>query len=118
MTKRLVTAIVLLLISLSLSLYSLNFVHKEVTFTVSLIEDGTDVFSASKELLSRWEQSKLRFALLLKHTDVDRIERYYLELSDAVNDENEEKISELLTSLRAYLIVTADAEKPECENIF
>lgn len=118
MTKRLILSVVFLLSALSLSLFSVGRVHREINAVLYEIDTNEDIYSCARNVLGMRESNERVFALFLKHTDADMIDRLHIELSFALEKGNDEKITLLLSEIYAFLSVTGEGEKVKSENIF
>ena len=118
MTKRLILSVIFLLSALTLSLISVGRVHREINAVLYEIDTNEDIFSCAENVLSLRESNERVFALFLKHTDADMIDRLHIELSFALKARNEEKITILLSEIYAFLSVTSEGERVKTENIF
>lgn len=118
MTGRLTIALILLITSFFVSLFSLSFVVDEINESIEVISSDEDVFTRTELLTEKWSRERKMFSILLKHADVDTIDRFYLEIKYACERNDKEKAEEILAQLKACLIVTAETEKLKTENIF
>ncbi len=118
MTKRLVLSVVFLLSALSLSLFSVGRVHREINAVLYEIDTNEDIYSCARNVLGMRQSNERVFSLFLKHTDADMIDRLHIELSFALEKRNDEKITLLLSEIYAFLSVTGEGEKVKSENIF
>lgn len=123
MAKRLIIAALFLILSFSVSflshIYFVNTSEKIISEIDSAVySDEADGAEHIESLLSLWEKNKNYFAILLKHSDADTVDRYFLELSSLRENGDADSIFSLLTELKAFVRVTLDGEKPKIENIF
>ncbi|MBQ6898683.1 MAG: hypothetical protein IJN70_06845 [Clostridia bacterium] len=118
MTKRLILSVVFLLSALSLSLFSVGRVHREINAVLYEIDTNEDIYSCARNVLGMRQSNERVFSLFLKHTDADMIDRLHIELSFALEKRNDEKITLLLSEIYAFLSVTGEGEKVKSENIF
>ena len=118
MTRRLVTALVLLFSSLFLCIFSVKYVIKEIENNIEIILSDEDISEKSQLLIDGWQKNRRIFAVFLKHTDADFIEQKYLELERACKSNSFTAADEILGELYSYLLVTKEAEKLRVENIF
>ena len=118
MTKRLITALVLLSSSLMLCILSVKFLVNEIDNSIEIILSDNQISEKSRLLNEHWQKNGRVFSVFLKHTDADFLERNFIELENACAMGNTEKAEEIISQLYAYLAVTAEAEKLRVENIF
>ncbi len=125
MAKRIIAALCLIILSLSLAVGSYLYIKNTSAKIISAADNVTEKILDSKafsdevlELLTMWDRHSGLFGIILKHSDADVIGRYFLELESASEGADSEKIYALLTELKAFLTVTVNGEAPAMENIF
>ncbi len=124
MLKRLLLSGVLIITAAALSISSFFYIRtvsedmlERTDEIVGLYENGEDFFYETKELINRWNENSLLFGIVLKHTDADSLDRYFLILENTLRKDNVTFIR-TLRELRAFLTVCLDGEKPRADNIF
>ena len=123
MTKRLVIAALFLSIALTGSLLSYFYIQDTFSEIGELAykayySDESGIDAASKKLIEKWKEKQRAVAVILKHTDADTLEKFFLLLEKFRNSDDEEFLRRTLGELIAFLEVTAEGEKAEIENIF
>lgn len=85
---------------------------------ISLYENGESCFYETKELLEVWNENKLLFGVILKHTDVDTLDRYFILTEKTLDMKDEAAFIDNLRELEAFLSVCMGGEKLRLDNIF
>lgn len=124
MLKRLLLSGVLIITAAALCISSflyIRFVSEDMLERtdriLTLYENEEDFFYETKELIDTWNDNSLLFGIVLKHTDADSLDRYFLMLESTLQEDNVTFIRTLI-ELRAFLKVCLDGEKPRADNIF
>jgi len=118
MTKRLVVAFAFLFTAFAVSFFAVRHIEREIEAVLTEIESTQDVFLCAGNILGLRDENEKSFSLFLKHTDADMIDRLHLQLKAALERQDEETVTRLLTEIYAFLYVTAEGEKVKTENIF
>ncbi len=125
MSKRLVVALCLILVAFiigTLSYLYLKNTSEKIIETARIIGEKNladeDFSEEYIELDNLWKKHSTAFSAMLKHSDADVIERYFIVLSDAVKNGDNEIITVIISELCAFLRVTVHGEAPKIENIF
>ena len=125
MGKRIVAALSLMLISLSFAVFSYFYIRntgeKIISQTYALTEnclEGESLYESSSELFSLWDRHSRWFAVILKHSDADTVNGYFIRLKDAVRYSDKEEICSVSLELCAFLSIVVKGEAPVIENIF
>lgn len=123
MTKRLVIAALFLTVSLTGSLIAYFYIQtvfgemSELAETAYCSEEA-DFIPSTEKLLEKWQGNRRTIAVILKHTDADTLEKYFLLLEKFKDSDDTEFLRRTLGELIAFIKVTAEGEKAEIENIF
>ena len=124
MLKRLLLSGVLIITAAALCISSFVYIRsvsedmlERADRIISLYEGGDEFLYEAKELIDKWNENSLMFGIVLKHTDADSLDRYFLVLENTVNADKVTFIR-TLRELRAFLIVCLEGEKPRADNIF
>ena len=118
MTKRLLVAVVFLLVSFIASFSALDTVERKIEEVLTVIEENEDVFVCAEKILVLREDNEKIFALFLKHADADMIDKLHIALSMALKASDEQISRELISEIYAFLQVTLEGERVKSENIF
>lgn len=123
--KRVITAVLLVLISL-LSGIGAYFYVKDVSEEIIFLSErltqensaGEDITKTYSALKLTWNRHSRVFSVVLKHSDADEISRCFIELEKAVEYNDTGKIHDILIHLTAFVRVVLQGEAPTVENIF
>lgn len=126
MTKRLIIAAVFLIAAFCIGLFTHIYFVNTSELMIDVIDkainaDDEDVSEYIDELTLLWKENKRFFAILLKHSDADTADRYFLMLKSYGEKEKKEEKDEtmlILRELKAFISVTLEGEIPKIENIF
>lgn len=126
MTKRLIIAAVFLIVAFCIGLFTHIYFVNTSELMIDVIDkainaDDEDVSEYIDELTLLWKENKRFFAILLKHSDADTADRYFLMLKSYGEKEKKEEKDEtmlILRELKAFISVTLEGEIPKIENIF
>lgn len=126
MTKRLIIAAVFLIVAFCIGLFTHIYFVNTSELMIDVIDkainaDDEDVAEYIDELTLLWKENKRFFAILLKHSDADTADRYFLMLKSYGEKEKKEEKDEtmlILRELKAFISVTLEGEIPKIENIF
>ncbi len=118
MTKRLIVAVVFLLISFFVSFSAVKSLENNIEAVLGEIENTEDVFLCAENILAMRSDNEKVFSLFLKHTDADMIDKLHVSLELALERRDEQRITILLSDIYSYLLVTLEGEMVKSENIF
>lgn len=123
MTKRLVIAVIFLTAALSGSIFSFVLVQSVFDEMLEIADNAVtaqedEFFALTERLISLWDKNGRSIEIILKHTDADTLEKYFILLGDMAETKNKDGTVRLLRELSAFITVTAEGEKPEIQNIF
>ena len=123
MNERLVISIVFLSLAVAVSVFSFLYISSASEELLVLADSVTaDIkegdTSSARELISLWQEHKRGFAIILKHSDADAIDRYFLLFADALSSGDRERMLIAVSDISSFMQVTAEGEKPKIENIF
>ena len=123
MTFRLIIAAVFLAAALTgsiLAFSSVQTVFDEMTVLAdeALASQDSEFFEITEKMGKVWDEKGRVIEVILKHTDADTLEKYFLLLRTVSENKNRNAAEMLLEELKAFITVTAEGEKPEIQNIF
>lgn len=125
MNKRLIAALCLILSALvigTLSYLYLKNTSEKIIGIAKVIDEknfgGEDFSGEYNELDALWKKHSKIYAMMLKHSDADTLDRYFIMLDDAVKNSNKNRITVIISELCAFIGVTVHGEAPRAENIF
>ncbi len=125
MTKRLVAAVCIILIALTVGIFSYLYIKNASDEIVCSAEKLNERILSGKEYLPEYEalcslsvKHLPYFSMILKHSDADVIKNSLINLEYAVKSDDTARISIILSELIAFITVIAEGEKPVAENIF
>lgn len=125
MNSRLITAIVLVITALFTGIFAFSFISEASAELTGLIEKAEEKVykgeDCSRELLSvseGWKKYSRPFAVILKHSDADVLDRYFMMLEEAYKKGDTGYFLQLSGELKVYLRSTVKGEAPVAENIF
>lgn len=123
MNERLVISIVFLSLAVAVSVFSFLYISSVSQELLVLADSVTEDIkegdtSSARELIALWQEHKRGFAIILKHSDADAIDRYFLLFADALSSGDREQILRAVSDISSFMQVTAEGEKPKIENIF
>lgn len=123
MNERLVISIVFLSLAVAVSVFSFLYISSASEELLVLADSVTaDIkegdTSSARELISLWQEHQRGFAIILKHSDADAIDRYFLLFADAISSGDRERMLIAVSDISSFMQVTAEGEKPKIENIF
>lgn len=120
MTKRVIIAVVLFILSMAGSICA-------NILTVNSLEDMLAVFEEDNisentekipELIKVWDEKRFFLSVFLKHTDADILDRYFALLEIYYEESNDILLPAALGELEAFIEITLITEKLKIENIF
>ena len=123
MTKRLVIAVIFLTAALAGSIFSFILVQSAFDEMLEIADNAVtaqedEFFALTERLISLWDKNGRSIEIILKHTDADTLEKYFILLRGMAENKNKDGMVRLLRELSAFITVTAEGEKPEIQNIF
>ncbi len=123
MTKRLIIAIIFLAVALSGSIFSFVLVQSVFDEMLEIAKAAVtagenEFYDYTQRLIGLWDKNGRSIEIILKHTDADTLEKYFILLRDMAENKNKDGMVRLLRELSAFITVTAEGEKPEIQNIF
>ena len=121
--KRIIPAVLCIAAALMLSAGSFFYIkaHTEKLYKLAgevLEADENTAYGKAETLCKEWESSRVTFGALLKHSDADELENYFLLTEYYAEKENIEKLYDTVENCRAALTVILKGEKPDAANIF
>lgn len=125
MNKRIIVAISLILCALFAGVISFIYLENVTDIIITTIENISNKYRSNedyseeyKKLTQIWSKHSVLFAVILKHSDADTIDRYFLLLEEADKNNDKEFFMLVLSQLDAFLLITVQGEAPRVENIF
>lgn len=125
MSKRVAVALCLLLSALLAGAGSYIYLEN-VSESILVLTDSISVKCRSGEdysedyasLRQLWDRHSVFLAVILKHSDADTLDRFFMFLEDAEESSDRQMLVTVLSQLDAYILVTVQGEAPRVENIF
>lgn len=125
MKKRIIAAALCVVFALASGLSGLFCLQTDTKKLIGMLESAQTAFikgeDASEYIASAqefWRKRSRFLGIMLKHEDVDELERCFIRLEDHYNSGNDDETREALTDCRAALLVVLDGEYPRPDNIF
>lgn len=125
MNKRVMVAVCLIIVALTAGIVSFLYLKNVSAEIISVTEsigeryiEGEDFSGEYEKLTQIWDRHSVLLAVILKHSDADTLDRYFLLLEQADKNKDTEMFMTVLSQLNAYILVTVQGEAPRVENIF